>query len=82
MKDIEYVIFDEVHYFNDPERGTVWEECFIMMPQEINMVMLSATIPNYLEFADWIGRLKKRTIYVEYTQYRPVPLRHYLLYNK
>ena len=52
------------------------------MPQEINMVLLSASVPNYLEFADWIGRLKKRKVYVQSTQYRPVPLRHYILNNK
>ena len=38
------VIFDEVHYIDDPERGTVWEQCIIMLPDHIQMVMLSATI--------------------------------------
>jgi replicative superfamily II helicase len=26
VRDIEWVIFDEVHYVNDAERGVVWEE--------------------------------------------------------
>lgn len=55
IRDIEWVIFDEVHYVNDAERGVVWEEVIIMLPDHVNMVMLSATVPNALEFADWIG---------------------------
>ena len=55
IRDIEWVIFDEVHYVNDAERGVVWEEVIIMLPDHVNMIMLSATVPNALEFADWIG---------------------------
>lgn len=40
--------------------------------------MLSATVPNTLEFADWVGRTKKRKVYVISTLKRPVPLQHYL----
>lgn len=42
------------------------------------MVMLSATVPNYREFADWVGRTKQRTVYTVSTAYRPTPLCHYL----
>lgn len=38
------VIFDEVHYVNDAERGVVWEEVIIMLPKHINIVLLSATV--------------------------------------
>ena len=48
------LIFDEVHYVNDAERGVVWEEVIIMLPERINMVFLSATTPNTVEFCDWI----------------------------
>lgn len=54
IRDIEWVIFDEVHYINNPERGVVWEETIIMLPDHINIIMLSATIPNYLDFANWV----------------------------
>lgn len=54
IRDIEWVIFDEVHYINNPERGVVWEETIIMLPDHINIIMLSATIPNYMDFADWV----------------------------
>lgn len=38
--------------------------------------MLSATVPNYMNFANWVGRTKQRKIYVQKTNYRPVPLEH------
>ncbi|XP_053329960.1 SKI2 subunit of superkiller complex protein [Spea bombifrons] len=78
IRDLEWVIFDEVHYINDVERGVVWEEVLIMLPDHVNIILLSATVPNTQEFADWIGRIKKKKIYVISTTRRPVPLEHYL----
>ncbi|CAK9303687.1 unnamed protein product [Gordionus sp. m RMFG-2023] len=78
ISELEWVIFDEVHYINDEERGVVWEEVFILLPPHVKMIFLSATAPNALEFADWIGSIKHRPIYVIYTSKRPVPLEHYL----
>ncbi|KAL4219308.1 hypothetical protein ACF0H5_021887 [Mactra antiquata] len=78
IRDLEWVIFDEVHYINDAERGVVWEEVLIMLPQHVNIILLSATVPNTLEFAAWIGRTKKKKIYVISTTKRPVPLEHFL----
>ncbi|KAM7256254.1 hypothetical protein ACFE04_011995 [Oxalis oulophora] len=80
IRDIEWVIFDEVHYVNDVERGVVWEEVIIMLPRHINVVLLSATVPNTVEFADWIGRTKQKQIHVTGTTKRPVPLEHCLFY--
>jgi hypothetical protein len=54
------VIFDEVHYVNDLERGVVWEEVIIMLPEHVSMIFLSATTPNYQDFSEWIGRTRKR----------------------
>ncbi|CAG8609553.1 26011_t:CDS:10, partial [Dentiscutata erythropus] len=82
IRDIEFVIFDEVHYVNDSERGVVWEEVIIMLPAHVNLVLLSATVPNTKEFAEWIGRTKKKDIYVISTLKRPVPLEHFLYANK
>jgi len=81
IRDIEWVIFDEVHYVNDAERGVVWEEVIIMLPPHVNFVLLSATVPNTLEFADWVGRTKRKPIFVIATDKRPVPLQHFL-WNK
>ncbi|KAJ9172455.1 hypothetical protein P3X46_015691 [Hevea brasiliensis] len=81
IRDIEWVIFDEVHYVNDAERGVVWEEVIIMLPRHVNIVLLSATVPNKVEFADWIGRTKQKKIQVTGTAKRPVPLEHCLFFS-
>lgn len=78
LRDVEFVIFDEVHYVNDLERGVVWEEVIIMLPEHVTLILLSATVPNTYEFASWVGRTKKKDIYVISTPKRPVPLEHYL----
>lgn len=77
-RDLEYVIFDEVHYVNDKERGHVWEQVLIMLPAHVCVVLLSATVPNTIEFADWLGRTYQKKVYVITTLKRPVPLNHYL----
>ncbi|UPR01051.1 ATP-dependent RNA helicase [Chloropicon primus] len=82
IRDIEWVIFDEVHYVNDIERGVVWEEVIIMLPETVSIVCLSATVPNVVEFADWIGRTKRQNIYITGTMKRPVPLEHSVYYKE
>ncbi|KAK2703214.1 hypothetical protein QYM36_018267, partial [Artemia franciscana] len=78
VQDLEWVIFDEVHYMNDSERGVVYEEVLILLPEHVGIIMLSATAPNTLEFASWVGITKKRKMYVISTPKRPVPLEHYI----
>lgn len=56
----------------------MWEEVLILLPDHVSIVMLSATIPNTLEFANWVGATKKKKVYVVSTLKRPVPLQHYL----
>lgn len=82
IRDVEFVIFDEVHYVNDFERGVVWEEVIIMLPEHVSLILLSATVPNTHEFASWVGRTKQKDIYVISTSKRPVPLEHYLWAGK
>jgi ATP-dependent RNA helicase DOB1 len=77
-KEISWVIFDEVHYMRDRERGVVWEETMILCSPNIRYVFLSATIPNANEFAEWICKIKKQPCHVVYTDFRPVPLQHYI----
>jgi antiviral helicase SKI2 len=55
VRELEWVVFDEVHYINDASRGVVWEEVLIMLPAHVKIIMLSATAPNCVEFADWVG---------------------------
>ena len=52
-----------------------------MLPAHVNLVLLSATVPNVMEFADWVGRTKRKLIYVTGTTKRPVPLEHNLYYD-
>jgi len=72
------VIFDEIHYMRDKERGVVWEETIILLPDNVHYVFLSATIPNARQFAEWISHLHKQPCHVVYTDYRPTPLQHYI----
>ena len=73
IKEIAWVIFDEVHYMRDRVRGVVWEETMILLSNKINYVFLSATIPNAREFAMWISLIKNQPCNVIYTEFRPVP---------
>jgi ATP-dependent RNA helicase HelY len=70
------IIFDEVHYLADPERGTTWEESIIMCPPYVQLVCLSATVSNASEVADWISRTHKPVRLVTHFQ-RAVPLSLY-----
>ena len=78
LNQVEWVVFDEVHYINDNERGHVWEEILILLPKGIGIIMLSATVPNYMEFAQWVGDIKETKVYVQNTLKRVVPLQHIL----
>ncbi|CRG96647.1 helicase with Zn-finger motif, putative [Plasmodium gallinaceum] len=78
INNIHCVIFDEVHYVNDEDRGVIWEESIIMLPDHVQILLLSATVPNYLEFADWVGFTKKKEVISISTKKRPVPLLHYI----
>ena len=76
LHDVEYVIFDEVHYLDDLERGTVWEESLILAPEQVRFVCLSATVPNLREFGDWIEELRGEPMEVIEHLERPVELLH------
>nr|XP_027201334.1 uncharacterized helicase C17H9.02-like [Dermatophagoides pteronyssinus] len=78
MRELKWVIFDEVHYMRDRDRGVIWEEAIVLLPNSVNMIFLSATIPNSLEFASWICETKTRACNVVSTSFRPTPLCHYL----
>ncbi|MBI4003387.1 MAG: DEAD/DEAH box helicase [Candidatus Omnitrophica bacterium] len=69
-----WVIFDEIHYLDDPERGTVWEESLLFTPSHMNLLCLSATIPNVAQLAHWIRTIHGRPIEVIEETHRPVPL--------
>lgn len=78
MREVAWVVFDEIHYMRDKERGVVWEETIILLPDNVHYVFLSATIPNARQFAEWIAHLHKQPCHVVYTDFRPTPLQHYI----
>ena len=82
LENLDAVIFDEVHYINNKERGRVWEETLILLPSSVNLVLLSATIDQPELFASWLGELKQKPIHLISTQYRVVPLTHAILMGK
>lgn len=77
MREVAWVVFDEVHYLRDKSRGVVWEETIILLPDKVRYVFLSATIPNAMQFAEWITKTHNQPCHVVYTDFRPTPLQHY-----
>lgn len=76
VTDLSYVIFDEIHFINDYERGTVWEESIIFSPNFVRFLCLSATIPNAEQFASWIQTIQQHRVEVVRYEKRAVPLKH------
>ncbi|MDD5672258.1 MAG: DEAD/DEAH box helicase, partial [Candidatus Omnitrophica bacterium] len=77
VQKIGWVIYDEIHYLDDPERGTVWEESILLTPPNVHILALSATVPNVQQLAEWIRSVHERPIAVVEENHRPVPL-HFL----
>jgi superfamily II RNA helicase len=76
LKDVRYVVLDEVHYMNDEQRGTVWEESIIYCPTNIQIIALSATVANADKLTEWINSVHSKTELIN-TDFRPVPLRFF-----
>lgn len=76
LKNVQYIVLDEVHYMNDEQRGTVWEESIIYSPNNIQIIALSATIANSKELTGWINSVHGKTELVN-SDFRPVPLRYF-----
>jgi superfamily II RNA helicase len=78
-KDVGCVIMDEVHYINDKDRGHVWEETIMILPEQIQMIMLSATLDTPEKFALWCESRNNSTkeVYLATETIRNVPLTHY-----
>ena len=78
LNDVEFAIFDEMHFLDDLERGSVWEECLIFAPPSIRFICLSATISNMEELGGWLEEIRERKISVVTSEHRPVPLSYQL----
>jgi superfamily II RNA helicase len=73
-ENIDLVVLDEAHYLSDPERGTAWEEILMYAPRSTRLLLLSATLPNAVELADWLTELRGKRPAVIEEAVRPVPL--------
>jgi ATP-dependent RNA helicase HelY len=78
LRDLRFVVMDEVHYLADRFRGAVWEEVIIHLPQEVRLVSLSATVSNAEEFGDWLDTVRGETDIIV-SETRPVPLEQHVL---
>lgn len=74
LENYSWIIFDEVHYLDDYERGSVWEESLIFLPHHMKMLALSATIPNIDEISSWLHSIHKIPLKIVKESNRPVPL--------
>ena len=81
LDNVDCVIFDEVHYIADQERGTTWEEAIILCPEHIQLICLSATVSNAEEIADWIGRTHRPIRLITHLE-RAIPLALYYYLDK
>ena len=70
----DFVILDEAHFLGDPERGVVWEEIMIYLPPRIPLLLLSATIGNAGQIADWLATIRSTACTVIEETIRPVSL--------
>ena len=73
LKDLRFVVMDEVHYLADKFRGPVWEEVILHLPQDVSIVSLSATVSNAEEFGEWLAAVRGHTDIIV-SEDRPVPL--------
>ena len=87
LRNLGYVVLDEVHYLADRSRGAVWEEVIIHLPESVRVVALSATVSNAEEFGEWLSQVRggegwggKYAVIVD--EHRPVPLWQHMLVGR
>ncbi|MEN9679709.1 MAG: hypothetical protein RLZ57_838 [Actinomycetota bacterium] len=82
LKNLGFVVMDEVHYLADKFRGAVWEEVLIHLMESVQVISLSATVSNAEEFGDWLQTIRGNTKVIV-TENRPVPLyQHIFMGNR
>ncbi|MBI2062037.1 MAG: DEAD/DEAH box helicase [Nitrospirae bacterium] len=75
LENVGWLVMDEIHYMDDRDRGTVWEECLILAPASIRLVCLSATVSNLEDIGKWLKAVRpERPIHVVRESTRPIPL--------
>lgn len=82
-QELGCVVFDEIHFINDESRGHVWEQCIMMLPPQVQMIGLSATLDDPAKFAYWLEnrgsstKFSDKEVFLTQKQVRAVPLIHY-----
>ena len=82
LRHLKAVIVDEIHFLDDPDRGTVWEELLIYLPHEIRILGLSATLSNLEDFAGWLSKVRNTDIKIIHEPRRTVPLQFFMMNNE
>jgi superfamily II RNA helicase len=77
--DLKHVVLDEIHFLDDRERGTTWEEVLIYLPTTVQVLGLSATLSNLEDFAAWLGEVRGQQVAVIREETRAVPLQLHML---
>lgn len=80
LRNLGFVVMDEVHYLADRFRGAVWEEVILHLPKDVKVVSLSATVSNAEEFGAWLAEVRGNT-QVIVSEHRPVPLHQHVLFG-
>ncbi|WNV84517.1 DEAD/DEAH box helicase [Umezawaea sp. Da 62-37] len=78
LEGLAYVVMDEIHYLADRFRGAVWEEVILHLPDEVQLIGLSATVSNAEEFGEWLVEVRGDTKVVV-DEHRPVPLWQHMM---
>lgn len=78
LRDLGFVVMDEVHYLADRFRGAVWEEVILHLPKDVRVVSLSATVSNAEEFGAWLAEVRGNTQIIV-SEIRPVPLHQHVM---
>src|SRR6202034_346404 len=81
LRDLGYVVLDEVHYLADRSRGAVWEEVIIHLPESVRVAALSATVSNAEEFGEWLAQVRGGTEVIV-DEHRPVTLWQHMLVGR
>lgn len=80
LRELGYVVMDEVHYLADRFRGAVWEEVILHLPKDVKVISLSATVSNAEEFGAWLAEIRGNTEIIV-SEHRPVPLHQHVLFG-
>ncbi len=82
MTDVSSVVMDEFHYFNDIERGIVWELALVLLPLHVRLMLLSATVGNAADFIRWVREQHGRSLTLVQSDQRRVPLEYHWVGDK